>query len=351
MTHRAGMASRQSWRLRADSPVEVRPVSRPRRAPEGQPDQDVDPAPGPADGLERTVVDQVYDGVYYVDRARRIRYWNDGAKRLTGFPASAVVGHLCYDNLLNHVDAEGRSLCRSRCPLAATMADGEPREAEVFLRHRDGHRVPIRLRATPVRDREGKVIGAVEIFDDRAELSAVRREVSELRDLAMQDPLTGLANRRHLEMSLASRVAELAGYDRRFGVLIADIDHFKVVNDRHGHATGDVALRTVARTLMESSRPTDDIARFGGEEFVLTIVDVDRDGLRAIADRFRAMVERSSIRTDHGDLHVTISIGGTLAAVGEAADTVFTRADTALYEAKRGGRNRVVVTDALAQGA
>lgn len=264
------------------------------------------PTADPAGEFERAVLDHLYEGVYYVDRARRIRYWNAGAEGLTGYSAPAVVGQFCYQNLLNHVDATGKQLCRSGCPLSATMRDGVPREADVFLRHREGHRVAVRVRTTPVRDREGSVIGAVEIFNESTELSAVRREISELRDLAMHDALTGVPNRRHFEMSMVSRIAELAGYGRSFGLLIADIDRFKLVNDVHGHATGDVALRTVARTLLEASRATDGIARFGGEEFALTISDVDDVRLRAIAERFRVLVERSRVTTGRQDLQVTI---------------------------------------------
>jgi diguanylate cyclase (GGDEF)-like protein len=234
------------------------------------------------------------------------------------------------------------------CPLAATTRDGEPREAEVFLRHREGHRVPVQVRTAPVRDREGKVIGRVEIFEDSTKLTAARREVSELRDLAMHDALTGLPNRRHFEMSMASRIAELAGYGRRFGLLIADIDKFKLVNDRYGRATGDVVLRTVARTLLSSSRPGDDIARFGGEGFALTIADVDEAALRAIAERFRAMVERTRVRAEERELKVTISIGGTIGELGDTADAVFERADSALYAAKHAGRNRVCLFEETA---
>ncbi|HSW40926.1 MAG TPA: diguanylate cyclase [Patescibacteria group bacterium] len=309
-----------------------------------------DPGPPPGDmlsatddGFERAVIDHLYDGVYYVDRARRIRYWNQGAARLTGYAASAIVGQFCYQNLLNHVDTTGKQLCRSACPLAATLGDGEPREAEVFLSHSEGHRVPVRVRTSPVRDREGRVIGAVEIFDDSTELSAARREASELRDLAMRDALTGLPNRRHFEMSMASRIAELAGYDRRFGLLVADIDRFKLVNDEHGHTAGDAALRTVARTLLQASRAMDDISRYGGEEFVLTITDVDEVALRGVAERFRVLVEQSRIRAGEQDLRVTISLGGTIAEVGDTAEAIFARADAALYRAKEGGRNRVVL--------
>jgi diguanylate cyclase (GGDEF)-like protein/PAS domain S-box-containing protein len=313
-------------------------VRLPRSRTDAPPGEAVDHADA---GFERAVIENLYEGVYYVDRGRRIRFWNEGAERLTGFAADAVVGHFCYDNLLNHVDVAGMPLCRGRCPLAATMEDRQPREAEVFLRHREGHRVPVRVRASPVLDRDGKVIGAVEIFDDNSEISAARREISELRDIAMRDPLTGLPNRRHFEMSIATRIAELAGYGRRFGLLIADIDRFKLVNDQHGHAAGDTALRTVARTLLESSRGLDDIARIGGEEFVMTITDVEAPSLRAIAERFRALVERSRVQVGKRDLRITISLGGTLAEVGDAPEVIFHRADAALYRAKEAGRNRV----------
>jgi diguanylate cyclase (GGDEF)-like protein/PAS domain S-box-containing protein len=301
------------------------------------------PTVGPTEGFEQAVVDQLYEGVYYVDLGRRIRYWNNGAERLSGFASTDIVGRHCHDNLLNHVDASGRSLCRTMCPLAATMRDGQGREVDVFLRHRQGHRVPVRVRSTAIRDRDGKIIGAVEVFDDKADLTAARRELSELRDLAMTDVLTGIPNRRHFEMSIASRIAELAGYDRDFGLLIADIDRFKVLNDTYGHAAGDVALRTVAQTMLASSRAVDDIARLGGEEFVLTIVDIDEAGLEAIAQRMCSLVARSSIRTETHDLQVTISIGGTVALVGDTVETIFERADAALYRAKENGRNRVAL--------
>ena len=309
--------------------------------------------PGPTAGFEQAAVEQLYEGVYYVDLGRRIKYWNPGAERLSGFPSSEVVGRTCHDNLLNHVDAAGHPLCRSVCPLAATMRDGEAREADVFLRHRMGHRVPVRIRVSAVRDREGKIIGGVEVFDDQVDLTSARRELSDLRDLAMTDALTGIPNRRHFEMSLSSRIAELAGYGRVFGLLIADIDRFKVLNDTYGHAAGDAALRTIAQTMLAASRASDDIARIGGEEFALTVVDTGLEVVRAIADRMRAQVARSTIRVDGKDLMATVSIGGTMAELGDTAETVFARADAALYRAKNAGRDRIEIdgTVARADGA
>jgi diguanylate cyclase (GGDEF)-like protein/PAS domain S-box-containing protein len=289
------------------------------------------------------VVDQLYEGVYFVDPARRIRYWNKGAEGLTGYAAADVVGRFCHDNLLNHVDATGQSLCRALCPLAATMRDGVGREADVFLRHHDGHRVPVRVRTTPVLDRDGKVIGGVEIFDDQTDISTARRELSNLRDQAMTDVLTSIPNRRHFEMTMDSRIAEFGGYGRPFGLLIADLDRFKALNDTYGHATGDEALRTIARTMLEASRSADSVARIGGEEFGLTVTNVDAASLLEVAERLVALVARSRIRAHPHDLRVTISIGGTMAIPGDTAASVFKRADAALYRAKAGGRNRAEV--------
>jgi len=108
----------------------------------------------------------------------------------------------------------------------------------------------------------------------------------------------------------------------------------------------------VAQALLESSRARDDIARFGGEELALTITDVDELRLRAIAERFRVLVQRSRVGVGQRDLLITISVGGTIAEVGDTAEAIFERADAALYRAKEGGRNRVrLAGDAGAAGA
>ena len=93
--------------------------------------------------FDKDLIDNLYDGVYFVDRERVITYWNKGAERITGYKDRQVIGRCCGDNVLNHVDAAGVELCRSHCPLAACMEDGLPREVEVFLHHADGHRMPV----------------------------------------------------------------------------------------------------------------------------------------------------------------------------------------------------------------
>src|SRR5512139_2403015 len=100
--------------------------------------------------IYKSLLDNLYDGVYLVDRERRINYWNRGAERITGYKVVEAVGRNCHENFLRHVDAQGNQLCLVGCPLSATMADGEPRSEQVYLLHKNGHRVPVLVRAAPM---------------------------------------------------------------------------------------------------------------------------------------------------------------------------------------------------------
>ncbi len=129
------------------------------------------------------------------------------------------------------------------------MRDGAPREARVWLHHKLGHRVPVRVSVNPIRDREGTIIGAIETFSEDSALVAMRERIAELEERAMLDSLTGVPNRRFLELTLSSRLAEMRRHGAPFVVAFADVDHFKQVNDIYGHGVGDAVLRMIATTL------------------------------------------------------------------------------------------------------
>ena len=138
-----------------------------------------------SDDLYKRILDSLYDGVYFVDPDRRITYWNSGAERITGYRPDEAVGQRCQDNFLVHLDDMGNSLCLHGCPLSSTMANGQPLEVEVYLQHKDGYRVPISLRAAPIRDGTGRVVGAVEVFSDNSRVAALSDLNKELRRLSL----------------------------------------------------------------------------------------------------------------------------------------------------------------------
>ena len=299
------------------------------------------------DGQEdfyKNLLDNLYDGVYFVDADRRITYWNRGAQRLTGYSPEEVLGCYCRENILEHVDEEAVRLCvRSLCPAAKTLQDGEAREEEVFLHHKQGHRLPVAIRVAPIKSPDGKVVGAVEVFSDNTPRVMSRQTIEELQRIALLDPLTEVGNRRYAEMNLKFRLAEKERYGWPFGVLFVDIDRFKAVNDRYGHETGDDVLRMTARTLTNSLRPFDLVSRWGGEEFLALVINVDADSLLVVAEKLRRMVEQSSIVHGSGSVRVTVSIGGTLAEPEDSIEGLVRRADGLMYRSKAEGRNRVSI--------
>lgn len=291
----------------------------------------------------RTILENLHDGVYFVDPTRMIKYWNKGAERITGYPAREMLGRHCWDNILTHVNEQGMNLCEQGCPLVETLRDGLFREAEVYLRHKDGHRVPVMVRVSPVRDSKRRIIGAAEIFSDDASRIACLEKLRELETLSLIDSLTGVGNRRYVEMNVRAMLNEMRRYGWSFGVLFADIDYFKRVNDSYGHDVGDAVLKMVGGTLSNNVRPFDVVGRWGGEEFAALIANVDEDQLSAVADKLRILVEKSGVVVEGKIVGVTISIGATMSMPGDTLESVMKRADELLYESKARGRNRVTM--------
>lgn len=291
----------------------------------------------------KSILDNLYEGVYITDGSREIVYWNKEAERITGFRSDDVLGHHCFSNILMHVDEKGVNLCETGCPLASTIADGRMREAEVYLSHRQGHRIPVTVRVTPLRDSSGAIIGAVELFNDNSANVAALQRLEELEKLALIDPLTEVGNRRYSEDFLQDRLGELYRYGWQSGVIFIDIDHFKVVNDEFGHDVGDEVLRMVARTLVKSIRSFDFIGRWGGEEFVAVILNVTEKDVAAIAEKFRALVKRSKLRVGDKIVRVSVSLGATLTKPNDTVESLMKRVDQLMYQSKSQGRNRVSV--------
>jgi len=291
----------------------------------------------------RKIFENLYDGLYFVDRDRIIQYWNKAAEKITGYTAQEVVGRPCSENILVHVDGDGNNLCQGSCPLAKTIADGKSRQAEVFLHHKNGHRVPVAVRISPQTDGDGNIIGGVELFSDISSYKSIELRVAELEKMALLDHLTRLANRHYLEKEFHVRFEEKKRVGIQFGVLFMDIDHFKRFNDTYGHDVGDRVLKLVADTLVSNVRPFDVVGRWGGEEFIVLFRDVTPSLLADIGNRLRILVERSYLLSGSEKLQVTISLGGTLVRDEDDLETLLKRADGLLYHSKKAGRNRLTM--------
>ena len=169
-----------------------------------------------------------------------------------------------------------------------------------------------------------------------------------LEALLFEDPLTGLSNRRFVLTQLAGVVSAARRHGRPLSIAIVDIDHFKAVNDEHGHAAGDAVLAAVAASMRAHIRAEDQLGRLGGEEFLALLPDVDAAAAAAAGEKLRAEVAALAVEHEGTELAVTISVGWANWD-GEAPEELLRRADAALYEAKRAGRDRVEGAPATVQ--
>lgn len=240
----------------------------------------------------------------------------------------------------------------------------------------EGHRLAevargswLDVQDTPVADSRGRSLGRIVVIRDVSEQQARQAAVeelnrqlaeqvrvidrlrSELAEEAVRDPLTGLHNRRHLDRVLAG-VADPATSEERPAVLVLDIDHFKHVNDRYGHAAGDRVLTAVARLLQAAVRDGDTAVRFGGEEFLVLLPGADRDQAFRRAEQIRRDVAAAVHSIGDERIRVTLSVGVAVCpADGASAEALLEAADRALYTAKATGRDRVVMTGGALQDA
>ena len=294
-----------------------------------------------AGNLHRAVFDQLEAGVYIVDRKRRILYWNSGAEQITGYRAHEVIGEFCQNDLMMHCDVNGRGMCGALCPLAATILDGRGREALMFVRHRHGHRLPVRMRSRAILGVDGQAIGAVEVFE--ALRAPQRIESSLLHEYGCLDKLTNLVNRQYGEMRLAQAIEALRAFNIPFGWLAVELDKIEALEQRFGHGVIDTALKMIAATLDANVGALDLVTYWERGEFRIECHSSWREGPAELAQRLVTLVRTSNLEWWGDPMHVTVSIGGGMSLPGDTRQDLEARASAALAVCRSRGGNRALV--------
>jgi diguanylate cyclase (GGDEF)-like protein/PAS domain S-box-containing protein len=277
------------------------------------------------------------DGIFGVDRAGLCTFANPAALAILGFSKEEVLGKNAHQ-LFHHHHKDGSPYPQEDCPIYLTLRDGIQREVEDAFFRKNGESFPIQLTVTPMHE-DGQLIGMVVLFQDIARRKTMEQE---LMRLATTDPLTGVANRRRFLEQLDMERVRVKRFGGPAAILILDIDHFKYVNDTHGHAIGDAVLQHLAELSRLRLRRIDLFGRLGGEEFGILLPGSDAAGAWQFADQFRRYVAGTPLHSSKGTIPFTVSIGVAEFLLDDvASDSILDRADVALYRAKEGGRNRV----------
>lgn len=293
------------------------------------------------ENLTQIILNNIHDGVFFVDQECKIFFWNRAAEEITGYSQSDVQGMKCSDNILNPVDETGKSLCDENCPVKKAMTDGLTQTWEAYLLHKEGYRLPVSIRTFPLFSEKRKITAAGETFYDISPKFVMPQRKMELDKLQLLDQQTEVGNNRYLELQLQSRLEEIKKFRIPFGLLYVDIDHLNDVNETYGKSIGDQILRTVAHTLSNNIRFIDIVGRWSSDEFLVAVLNVDENKLDVVANKLRLLVEQSNIMVGAELVRVTISVGATLARRVDSVEILVSRASSLMHHSKWLGRNRV----------
>jgi len=292
-------------------------------------------------GLAQITLQSIGDGVVTTDMQGNVEYINPVAEELTGWKNREAIGK-SFKEVFNLIDEETRFIAPD--PVGQCIEKGRNirLNSQPLLIHRDGDtEYSLEITASPIRNSEGSIIGAVLVFHDVTELRGLARQ---LAHQAAHDDLTGLANRREFEQRLELVLRHASQYHTQHVMCYLDLDQFKVVNDSCGHVAGDELLKQIASGLQHIMREQDTLARLGGDEFGILIKDGEIEPAKDIAERARKYINDFRFSWEDKVFEVGVSVG--LVVINEQSGSltdVLSAADSACYVAKDLGRNRVHV--------
>jgi diguanylate cyclase (GGDEF)-like protein/PAS domain S-box-containing protein len=296
--------------------------------------------------LVASLVDEAIDPVMIIDQHGKIRYANAAMEQLTGYQGDELLRHALSQLLPEELTTEHQDYIEGYLKRGGkSIVLGRVRE--FTIRHASGTNIPVEMKAVDLGVSENvRYLGAfmIDLRQRKAMEARNAALVERLEQQALSDSLTGLANRRAFDNEGPTIMARAKRHGTPVAVAIADIDHFKQINDRYGHVAGDQVLKEIGAVLARAARSTDFVARIGGEEFGLLLPDATKEQAEQVAERIRQQVEATTVWAPDGEhIRVTISIG--LSAVDPTGyiDDALAHADIALYQAKYLGRNRVQV--------
>ena len=275
----------------------------------------------------RGALEAVPIGLYVVDRERKILLWSEGAEQVTGYLRQEVIGRSCRENLLEHCDADGARVCETACPLTCAIQNGRASDRVLFLKHKQGHRVPVRVYATGLRDARGHVVGAMETFHEQAAAATVIRGATETtqlprrNDSTVSDPAATVALLAEVLAAVRAQGAECAVAC----VQLAQYERFKTM---HTVAAANQMMDTIASSFLQMLRQTDLVGRWSEEQLLVILPGCHASALEVVCTRLAHVAHRSRIRWWGDEIAVDVWVGGVMVRADEDAEAVTKRVTT-----------------------
>ena len=284
----------------------------------------------------RSILEGLPVGLCVVDLQRKIVFWSDGAERVTGHLRHDVIGHSCVAQPLLHCDQPGCEFCSEDCPVARAIKTSQPAEALGFLHHRAGHEIPVVIRAVPIHNQHGSIIGAVETFEDQQPPSSPDHREDSLKLPGCVDDVTGVASHVMMQSHLRETLGTFTDVQVPFGLLclrLDGLDHFRA---SFGLEAASSLLRVAARTLEGALWKTDFVGRWTDDQFLVILNGCREDALHSVRERISRMLANDAIEWWGERRSLPVSIGEATVQPGDSVESILDRAQRALDAASRG---------------
>jgi len=296
------------------------------------------------DNFYEILINNLNDAVYLIDKNLHILLANAASKKLSGYPQSELIGNPCPKNILIPAGEQQLNLCNKDCPVQKTLKTGNIQHIKSYVRHKEGYLVPVMMKVIPIKERDSKIIGAVEIFAETSPKVSLPQSPKDLERMQLLDPLTKLGNKQYIEMFINSRLNDKIKYNLPFGVLFIDIDNMHIIIDNYGSVVGDKMIKMISQTLGNNIRFFEMVGRWSSNELVIILFNVNTTKLDLVANKLRLLVEQSNIRHYDKLLKTTISIGATLAHSIDSTETIINRIKKLTDQSKNYGKNQVSIS-------
>jgi diguanylate cyclase (GGDEF)-like protein/PAS domain S-box-containing protein len=276
------------------------------------------------------ILERLSIGLCVVDLQKRIILWSDGAERVTGRPRHEVIGHSCVGEPLLHCDHQNCEWCNEDCPMARAIKTSQPVEAQAFVYQKRGHQVPVRVRANPVRNGHGSIVGAVAAFEEQQPILSPGHSGQSDNRPGYVDEITGVASRVMTQVHLREALATFAEFHIPAAVLRLRLEGLDEFRSRYGPDAASSLLRLVARTLESTLWITDFLGRWSADEFLVILNGCREDAVQSVRERVRRMLASDGIEW-WGERHsLPVSIGQVSAETGDSLEALMQRLEHSL---------------------
>jgi diguanylate cyclase (GGDEF)-like protein/PAS domain S-box-containing protein len=292
----------------------------------------------------RSILESLPSGLCVVDMQKKIVIWSDGAERITGHLRHDVIGHSCISEALLHCDQPGCEFCREDCPVARAIKTSHPTESIGFLHHKTGYEIPVRIRAVPVHNPHGSIIGAVETFEELQQAAAPIHRDDNLRLPGCIDEITNVASHALMLSHLRRTLATFVEVQVPFGVLCLRLEGLPHFRASLGPEAASSLLRVVARSLESTLWTTDFIGRWSDDQFLVILNGCREETLPAVRERVRRMLSGDGIEWWGERRSLPVAVGEASALPDDTVESLLQRAQKSL-EAASAWRTKTAASD------